>query len=129
MIPRAALSDVVGAPIAVADEIEGPRASGRLESHYAPATALTLVDGDELADEIVRRARDGERVIVLAIRASAGDEAQWLRMPERPDRYAQQLYAALRRADAADCDRIIVERPPAGEEWTAVLDRLGRAAA
>jgi L-threonylcarbamoyladenylate synthase len=37
------------------------------------------------------------------------------------------LYAALHRLDDAALDRIVVEMPPAGDDWLAVQDRLARA--
>jgi L-threonylcarbamoyladenylate synthase len=51
----------------------------------------------------------------------------WLRMPREPQAYAQRLYAALRELDSAECEQILVEAPPAGDEWEAVRDRLKRA--
>jgi L-threonylcarbamoyladenylate synthase len=41
--------------------------------------------------------------------------------------YSAQLYAALHRLDDTGLDRIVVESPPAGDEWLAVHDRLRRA--
>jgi L-threonylcarbamoyladenylate synthase len=41
--------------------------------------------------------------------------------------YAHGLYAALRELDAAGAERIVVEAPPHGAEWSAVVDRLRRA--
>ena len=42
--------------------------------------------------------------------------------------YAQRLYAALRELDGAGCETILIEAPPDTIEWTAVKDRLTRAA-
>jgi len=50
-------------------------------------------------------------------------------MPRDPQEYARRLYAALRELDAARCETILVESPPETKEWTAVRDRLSRAAA
>jgi L-threonylcarbamoyladenylate synthase len=41
--------------------------------------------------------------------------------------YAHDLYANLRRLDAANADVILVEAVPDGEAWLAVRDRLLRA--
>jgi L-threonylcarbamoyladenylate synthase len=46
-----------------------------------------------------------------------------------PAEYAADLYAALHRLDDRGVTTIIVQRPPATEEWLAVHDRLNRAAA
>ncbi len=50
-------------------------------------------------------------------------------MPFDAAAYAQGPYARLCEADALGRDRILIERPPVAIEWTAVLNRLGRAAA
>jgi L-threonylcarbamoyladenylate synthase len=50
-------------------------------------------------------------------------------LPADPAGYAHEIYAALREADAAGTDLIVLEAPPAGAEWAAVQDRLRRAAA
>ena len=46
-----------------------------------------------------------------------------------PEEYGADLYAALHRLDDAGVRTIVAQRPPAGDEWLAVLDRLTRAAA
>ncbi|TNF35573.1 MAG: hypothetical protein EP329_06085, partial [Deltaproteobacteria bacterium] len=43
--------------------------------------------------------------------------------------YARALYAALRQADRAGIQRILVEAPPRGPLEAALADRLSRAAA
>ena len=53
----------------------------------------------------------------------------WIAAGEDPERYAHDLYANLRKLDAAGAKRILVEAPPASGEWEAVNDRLARAAA
>ena len=50
-------------------------------------------------------------------------------LPEDPAGYAADLYAALHRLDDAGVASIVVEAPPAGEDYAAVRDRLRRAAA
>ncbi|MGV5606999.1 Sua5 family C-terminal domain-containing protein, partial [Burkholderia pseudomallei] len=49
--------------------------------------------------------------------------------PEDPAAYARELYGLLRALDRAQVARILVEKLPDTAEWTAVNDRLGRAAA
>ena len=49
-------------------------------------------------------------------------------LPSDAAGYSAQLYAALHRLDDAGVDRIVVEMPPACDEWLAVQDRLRRAA-
>ena len=103
-----------------------PRHSGGLERHYAPKTPAILVPPHALDAEIAKR---GRSVAVLAF--SRPDERVdfWIRMPREPRAYAQRLYAALRELDGAGCETILIETPPGTAEWTAVRDRLARAAA
>jgi L-threonylcarbamoyladenylate synthase len=65
---------------------------------------------------------------VLAFSRPDARAERWLRMPRDPAGYAHRLYAALRELDAAGCAQILVEQPPEESEWTAVRDRLRRAA-
>lgn len=123
-IPASAIEALVG-PLARPGDAEGPRASGRLAAHYAPGKPLALVAPSE----------------VDRYRSEAGADIAWLvggplpqgcageSLPADPVGYGRGLYAALRRLDAGPAARIAVVLPPAGEDWAAVHDRLGRAAA
>ena len=106
-------------------EASSPRHSGGLERHYAPRTPAVLVPPHELDAEIARR---GAAVAVLAFSRPDERVDYWIRMPREPQAYAQKLYAALRELDTAGCETILVESPPETTEWTAVRDRLSRAA-
>jgi len=103
-----------------------PRHSGGLERHYAPKTPAVLVPPHELDREIAKR---GAAVAVLAFSKPDERVDYWIRMPGEPQAYARKLYAALRELDGAGCATILVESPPESTEWTAVRDRLSRAAA
>lgn len=107
-------------------DASSPRHSGGLARHYAPRTPALLVPPHELDAQIARR---GARVAVLAF--SRPDERVdfWIRMPKDPQAYARRLYAALRELDGAGCETILIESPPGTPPWTAVRDRLSRAAA
>jgi L-threonylcarbamoyladenylate synthase len=107
-------------------ETSSPRHSGGLARHYAPKTPAVLVPPHELDAEIARR---GAAVAVLAFSRPDERVDYWIRMPREPQAYAQKLYAALRELDSAGCETILVESPPETMEWTAVRDRLSRAAA
>ena len=103
-----------------------PRHSGGLERHYAPRTPALLVPPHALDAEIAKR---GAAVAVLAFSRPDERVDYWIRMPRDPQAYAQRLYAALRELDGAGCETILIETPPETAEWTAVRDRLTRAAA
>lgn len=130
MISVADIERVIGEPLAETDDGEGPRASGRLPSHYAPEAPLELVAADALDAAVAKALRQGS-VAVLARRATDARNGRcgWFRLPERPEAYARELYAALRRADARKPAVILVEAVPATPDWQAIRDRLRRASA
>ncbi|CAA9563755.1 MAG: Threonylcarbamoyl-AMP synthase / SUA5 domain with internal deletion [uncultured Truepera sp.] len=118
-VSAAELETVLHRPVGVAT-VTSPRVSGSLKSHYAPETETWLVD-DASAHSL-------ETDAVLARRLQASAAARWLTLPGDPDGYGQGLYAALRDLDASGCARILIERPPNTPAWSAVRDRLVRAA-
>ncbi|WP_420475971.1 L-threonylcarbamoyladenylate synthase [Noviherbaspirillum sp. ST9] len=105
-----------------------PRASGTLEAHYAPSTPVALVPPEELADTMKRLSNAGRRFAVILRTQPAAAAIAQIAMPQSPDGYAHDLYAALRAMDAAAADVILVESLPAEDEWQGVNDRLRRAA-
>ena len=131
MIRVDALEAELGEPLVRIRDEEGPRASGRLVSHYAPRARLELVAGDALDARRLACIRAGESVVVLSRRVSppAAEGSSWIEMPRQPVQFARALYADLRRADEGRPDRILVELPPESPGWEAISDRLRRAAA
>lgn len=125
-----ALEAALGQPLDRAQR-GSPRAPGTLKAHYAPATALMLVDAD-VAPELIRSlVRQDKKVAVLSFSAMRPliPGLVWISAPAEPLGYAHDLYANLRELDASRSDLIVIESPPQRPEWTAVLDRLTRAAA
>lgn len=127
-ITRGEIEAALGVPVTDAQP-DAPRASGRLEIHYAPRTPLELVEPAQLAARI--NALRGRRLAVLAPALALLDRTRdvVLRLiaPARPAEYARRLYALLHELDAAGADRILVVCPPSGPAWEAVHDRLRRA--
>ena len=129
-ISAAQLAQVLGrevAEVAAAGQ-DRPRVPGSLAAHYAPATPLQLVAGEALVEAAAQAQARGLRVAVLARRATAelSEALLWEQAPLDLAGYAHDLYASLRRLDAAGCDLILVEAVPSA--WKAVADRLSRAA-
>ena len=52
-----------------------------------------------------------------------------LPLPREPAEYARRLYATLHACERSGVAEIVVQRPPTGSAWSAVHDRLSRAAA
>jgi len=127
IITHAQIEAVIGPVAEQASELS-PRASGTLEAHYAPRTPMLLLPRDALEKEAGEQRAFGKRIAVLAIDAlPAGSTGMVL--PGNAEGFAHGLYAALRELDAGDEHLLLVERPPEGDAWTAVHDRLRRAAA
>jgi L-threonylcarbamoyladenylate synthase len=125
-ISREDIATTLGVPVRSRDAA-APRASGTLDAHYAPRTALGIVDRSTLDLELAQRSN----VAVLAPRdaPATAQVTAWIAAADDPVRYAHDLYANLRRLDASGAKRILVEAPPDDASWEAVNDRLGRAAA
>jgi L-threonylcarbamoyladenylate synthase len=112
-----------------APDAAAPRVSGALDSHYAPATPVVVVDVNKLPDAVRQLHASGKRVVTIQReREGLGGALATRMMPVSPDGYAHDLYAALRAMDHAGGDVIVVEAPPLGQDWAGVNDRLRRAA-
>lgn len=116
----------VAGPIALpADRVTDGAARpspGMSRRHYAPrATVILTPDIADAAGDLPGP------VGVLAHDADDGPYREILSTD--PREYAADLYAALHRLDDAGVRTIIVQAVPESEDWLAVRDRLGRAAA
>jgi L-threonylcarbamoyladenylate synthase len=129
-ITRTQIEAELGQPVPDAGP-DAPRASGRLEQHYAPSTPVELVPAGALAARV--NALRGERLAVLAPAAALLDRPAQvvarLLAPTAASEYGRRLYALLHELDATGAVRILIAEPPAGPDWDAVQDRLRRAAA
>lgn len=127
-ISAADIEKVVGIAPCMPDA-NAPRASGTLEAHYAPSTAVALID-TATVPEILVRLTDAQRRVAIIQHTEQdvpGTIAQ-LCLPQTPDGYAHDIYAALRAVDSVHADIILVEAPPTEPAWQGVNDRLRRAA-
>ena len=124
------LAAVAGQPLLERDAA-APRASGTLESHYAPRARLRLMTGPQLGAALQLLDAGLPTLAVYSRSRLTGVGAGLLqrRMPVRADDAARELYAALRELDADGVQLIWVEQPPADPAWDGVRDRLQRAAA
>jgi L-threonylcarbamoyladenylate synthase len=132
-ILRGQLEQTLGRPVGAAalDDDSAPRAPGRLARHYAPRKPLELVEAAMLATRV--RDLGPARVAVLAPAAAPSADrdavALWLVAPDAPQPYALHLYEFLHAMDASGAERLLVQRPPRGEPWLALHDRLERSCA
>jgi L-threonylcarbamoyladenylate synthase len=116
-------------------EAPAPRASGTLESHYAPNAKLRLMDATSLQAALNMMGKDldqGKATIAVYARTILripSSKLLFRRMPDDAAATAQQLFAVLREFDAQGVKLIWVETPPDAPDWAGVHDRLSRAAA
>lgn len=108
----------------------GPLPSpGLLARHYAPRTPIELhTDQDRLMTRALELFRSGERFARVVIGPGPDLPGLVIEMPTDAAGYAARLYDVLHDLDGRRLSRILVEMPPATDEWLAVRDRLTRAA-
>jgi L-threonylcarbamoyladenylate synthase len=135
---------VCGLQVLTKDELSAqaapaPRASGTLESHYAPRARVRLMAAPDLqaALDVLGQTLGqapvaaAPTVAVYARTPLTTRPGQVLRqsMPTDAAAAAQELFAVLRALDAQGVQLIWIETPPEGAEWEGVRDRLQRASA
>jgi len=131
-IPLAGILAVTGEDRASSPQPAQPRTPGSHLKHYAPDTPLCLATADEMIVRIRLAVTKGRRVGVIARmitpKEQIPDVHRWVSMPRDAEGFGRVLYATLRDLDVSGCEVMIVESPPATQEWEAVIDRLTRAA-
>jgi L-threonylcarbamoyladenylate synthase len=133
MLTTAQIEQACGRRVLLPAEIDGaaPRASGTLESHYAPNAKVRLMDARALqtALDVLGEQASGIATYSRAILRTRSGQVLRRRMPDDAAETARQLFAVLREFDAQGTKLIWVETPPDDAEWDGVRDRLRRAAA
>jgi L-threonylcarbamoyladenylate synthase len=107
-----------------------PRASGMLESHYAPRAPLRLMDAKALQTALNLLGAEAKHIAIYARSPLkvASNALILRRMPDDALATARQLFAVLREFDAQEVKLIWVEAVAADAAWDGVRDRLQRAA-
>jgi L-threonylcarbamoyladenylate synthase len=104
------------------------KSPGRMQRHYAPTTPM------ELAADVERRASQVEgRIAVVTFGApsaplSLNKTAVHRILPDDPAAAAKDLYSVLHELDRSGASLILFQTPPEGDDWSAIRDRLQRAA-
>ncbi|MFT3953390.1 MAG: L-threonylcarbamoyladenylate synthase [Piscinibacter sp.] len=129
-IPRERIEAAAGVALGEPDA-NSPRASGTLESHYAPRARLRLMPAEMLNTALQMLGDSALKLAVYSRTVPLPPRSALKRrvMPDDPDRAAHELFATLRELDAEGPDLIWVEEPPPTPAWDGVRDRLSRAAA
>lgn len=133
ILTRAQLEAACGEPLRLPEELDGaaPRASGTLESHYAPHARVRLMDAAALQTALDVLGADAAGIAIYSrvILQTRSGQVLRRRMPDDAQETARQLFAVLREFDAQGVRLIWVETPPPAPEWDGVRDRLQRASA
>lgn len=110
------------------------RSPGMLKKHYAPKAKLVITrchDGLELESIIEGFKHTYSNIHVLTFNGTTpylpADRIGV--MPREPLAFARCLYSELHRCDTHGADLILMEAPPETPLWSAIHDRLKRAAA
>ena len=117
-----------------------PRASGSLESHYAPNAKVRLMSLQAMTTALAALGPHANNLAVWSQQHPQADPTAvaceghgsgvlWLQMPHKAVNAAQALFGILRGFDARGARQIWIETPPDTPEWEGVRDRLQRAAA
>ena len=101
-------------------------APGQLESHYAPGTAMRILDSGFSSDDI-KGLRAGLLAWCSAERAAGFSEVEILSPRGDLREAAATLFGKMRRLDAANLDVIFAEPVPGTGLGVAIMDRLGKA--
>jgi L-threonylcarbamoyladenylate synthase len=120
------IANVIGAMPRQPDQA-APRASGTLESHYAPKAPVALLPTGDIEKVLAELKLRGRSAALIHYTPFALTQAN-VALPAEPKGYAYGVYAALRAMDQEQVELILVEAPPADDAWLGVNDRLRRAA-
>ena len=112
---------------------EAPRASGTLESHYAPNAKVRLMSSAEWQKALLALGPHTQNLALWSVQKPShelmGAGLFWQAMPNHATQAAHDLFSVLRNFDSRGVRTIWIETPPETPEWEGVRDRLNRAAA
>lgn len=100
---------------------------GNVAVHYQPRTPLYVADRARML-EALQAHEERVALVFVADTAALPSSPSVRSLPADKASYAQALYRTLHELDALQLDAIWLERPPVGEQWSDVHDRLNRAA-
>jgi L-threonylcarbamoyladenylate synthase len=111
-----------------------PRASGTLESHYAPRAKVRLMSAADIAQKLLALGPHANNLGLWCAErpgqgTGLGAGVVWSAQPQVAAQAAHDLFSVLRELDAQGVQQIWVQLPPDTSDWEGVRDRLQRAAA
>jgi len=115
-----------------------PRASGTLESHYAPRAKVRLMSAQDITAKLQALGPHANNLGLWSVERPASAQGMgsgvgagvlWRQQATTAEQAAHDLFSVLRDLDARGVTQIWVQLPPDTPEWEGVRDRLQRAAA
>jgi L-threonylcarbamoyladenylate synthase len=115
-----------------------PRASGTLESHYAPRAKVRLMTAADMAQQLQALGPHANNLGLWSAHRPASEQGGdagvgagvlWRQQADTAEQAAHDVFSVLRDLDARGVTQIWVQLPPDTPEWEGVRDRLQRAAA
>lgn len=128
-ITQKMLEDVLGIPVA-APQMHDQKVAGNMAVHYQPHTRTLMMNIDEITAYLQQQESSAHHYAIM--HHSLMDVAEQhvdCPMPVDKIEYARLMYIALHDLDGMHVDTIIIETPPADDEWSDIRDRLEKAAA
>jgi L-threonylcarbamoyladenylate synthase len=121
------------APQEVSGQV-APRASGTLESHYAPRAKVRLLSTQDIDAKLQALGPHANNLGLWSAEQPANEQGMgagvlWRHQASSAEQAAHDLFSVLRDLDARGVSQIWVQLPPDTPEWEGVRDRLQRAAA
>ena len=111
-----------------------PRASGTLESHYAPRAKVRLMSAQDITVKLQALGPHANNLGLWSNERPTSDQGMgsgilWRKQAIMAEQAAHDLFGVLRDLDARGVTQIWVQLPPDTPDWEGVRDRLQRAAA
>ena len=134
-ISRTQIEQACGLKLANPDALiaDAPRASGTLESHYAPTAKVRLMSQVDWQKALEALGPHTQNLALWSVQKPSQDLMGaglfWRAMPVDATQAAHDVFGVLRNFDARGVRTIWIETPPDTPDWEGVRDRLIRAAA
>lgn len=134
-ISRTQIEQACGLKLANPDALiaDAPRASGTLDSHYAPTAKVRLMSQADWQKALEALGPHTQNLALWSVQKPSQDLMGagffWRAMPVDATQAAHDVFGVLRNFDARGVRTIWIETPPDTPDWEGVRDRLQRAAA
>jgi L-threonylcarbamoyladenylate synthase len=102
------------------------KSPGQLTRHYSPKAKLILVKGE--LDTALDQASEATHIIARKPAPPVWERGNWHCLPKNAGDFAREIYDTLHRCDQLGAETILIQELPDGKEWSALCDRLNRAA-